>query len=51
MVGTLSTGIIILEDYIVNLLVGAIRIGKYNRLAKYINEISLRQTTINIRHR
>ena len=42
MVGILSTGVIILEDYIVNPLIGIIGIGKYNRLAKYINKISLR---------
>ena len=49
--GTLSTGIIILEDYIVDPLVGAIRIGRHNRLAKRVNKISLKQTTVSIRHR
>ena len=39
MVGTLSIGIIILKDYIVNPLVSIIRIGRYNRLAKYINKV------------
>ena len=42
MVGALSTSIIILEDYIVDPLVGVARIGRYNKLAKYINKISLR---------
>ena len=42
MVGVLSIGIIILEDYIADPLVGIIRAGRYNRLAKYINKISLR---------
>ena len=42
MVGTLSTGIIILEDYVVDPLAGIIRIGKYNRLAKHINKVGFR---------
>ena len=44
--GTLSIGIIILEDYIVNLLVGIIRAGKYNKLTKYVNKVGLKQVII-----
>ena len=47
----LSTGIIILEDYIIDPLVGVIRIGRYNKLAKRVNKVSLRQTIISIGHR
>ena len=42
MMGVLSISIIILKDYIVNPLISVIRIGRYNRLAKHINKISLR---------
>ena len=42
MVGILSIGIIILEDYILDLLVGIVRIGRYDRLAKHINKIGFR---------
>ena len=42
MAGILSTSIIILEDYIIDPLAGIIRIGRYNRLAKRINKVSLR---------
>ena len=41
MAGALSISIIILKNYIANPLVGVARIGKYNRLAKRINKISL----------
>ena len=40
--GTLHIGIIILENYVVDPLVGVIEIGKYNRLVKRINKISLK---------
>ena len=42
MVGTLSTGIIILEDHIVDPLIGIIRTGRHNRLAKRINKVGFR---------
>ena len=51
MAGILSTGIIVLENYVVDLLIGVARIGKYNRLTKYINKVSLRQITISIGYR
>ena len=49
--GILGISIIILEDYIVDPLIGIVRIGRYNRLAKRINKVSLRQTIISIRYR
>ena len=51
MVGILSTGIIILKDYIADPLIGVVRIGKYNKLAKRVNEVSLKQIVVSIRHR
>ena len=51
MASILNTGIIILKDYIVNPLVGTARIGKYNKLIKHINKVSLRQIMISIRYR
>ena len=42
MVGILSISIIVLEDYIVDPLIGVVRIGRYNRVAKCINEVSFR---------
>ena len=42
MAGILNIGIIILEDYIVDSLVSIIRVGRYNKLAKHVNKISLR---------
>ena len=42
MVGALSTGIIILKDYVADPLAGIIRAGRYNRLTKRVNKVSLR---------
>ena len=42
MAGALNIGIIILKSYVVDLLVGIIRVGRYNKLAKHINKVSFR---------
>ena len=49
--GILGTSIIILKDHIVDPLIGITRIGRYNRLAKYVNKVSLRQVIVSIGHR
>ena len=41
-VGTLSIGIIILEDHVADPLVSTARIGRHNKPTKHINKISLR---------
>ena len=51
MVGALGIGIIILEDYAVDPLVGTTRTGRYNRLTKHINKIGLGRATVSIRHK
>ena len=49
--GTLSIGIIILEDYIADPLTGIIKVGRRNKLAKHINKVSFRQAIVSIGHR
>ena len=44
----LSIGIIILEDYILDTLIGIVRIGRHNIIAKEVNKVSLRKTIISI---
>ena len=42
MLGILSTGIIILKNYIIDPLVGIARIGRYDKLIKRVNKVSLK---------
>ena len=51
MVSALSIGIIILEDYVVDPLVGTTRIGRHNGLTKHVNKISLGRTMVSIGYR